>query len=284
MYSSKEYFNLKNKIAVVTGGAGILGKSICEALAKTGLKIAILDIDGKMAEQTAMTISDKTGTKVIGINANVLEKDSLIEAKKIINNILGPVDILINGAGGNAKKATTKAESITEENLNKLDETFLGLDIDAFKSTFDLNFIGTLLPSMIFSTDMIIKKEGVILNISSMSAFHPLTKVPAYSAAKSSVNNFTEWLAVHLAKVGIRVNAIAPGFFLTSQNRFLLTDEKTDKLTPRGEKIIKNTPMERFGNPEDLHGTVIYLISEMAEFVTGVVIPIDGGFNAFSGV
>lgn len=284
MDGENDYLNLSGKVVVITGGAGVLGKSISYALGNAGLKIAILDIDKEAAEKIAANISKQTGATCIGVNADVLDKESLNKVKKIINNKLGPVDILINGAGGNSPKATTKLENFTMENIADTESGFFGLDIEAFRFTFDLNFIGTLLPSMIFSSDMIIKNEGVILNISSMSAFHPLTKVPAYSAAKSSVNNFTEWLAVHMAKVGIRVNAMAPGFFLTSQNRFLLTDEKTGELTPRGKKIISNTPMERFGNPEELQGTVLYLISDMSKFITGVIIPVDGGFNSFSGV
>lgn len=284
MSEKNDFFNLNGKVAVITGGAGILGKSICDALGCAGLKIAIIDIDKEAAEKLAEHITGQTGAECIGIKADVLDRESLRDAKNIINNKFGPVDILINGAGGNSPKATTGIENFTSENINDPDAGFFGLDIQAFRSTFDLNFIGTLIPCMVFAKDMINTKKGAILNISSMSAFHPLTKVPAYSATKSSINNFTEWLAVHMAKVGIRVNAIAPGFFLTAQNRFLLTDEKTGKLTSRGEKIICNTPMERFGDPADLQGTVLYLISDMTKFVTGVIIPVDGGFNAFSGV
>ncbi|MBU1679393.1 MAG: SDR family oxidoreductase, partial [Bacteroidetes bacterium] len=209
---------------------------------------------------------------------------SLQSAQKIIIDKLGPVDILINGAGGNSPKATTKHEFITEENVSALDETFFGLEIEGFQKVFDLNFLGTLLPTMVFGREMVTRKSGVVLNISSMNAFRPLTKIPAYSAAKSSINNFTQWLAVHFAKMNVRVNAIAPGFFLTNQNRFLLVDEKTNELTPRGQKIINGTPMGKFGEPEDLVGTTLYLLSDVSKFVTGVVIPVDGGFNAYSGV
>jgi len=194
------------------------------------------------------------------------------------------LDILINGAGGNSPKATTKNEFITSENKNELDASFFNLDIGAFEKVFALNFQGTLLPTMVFAKEMVERENGVILNISSMNAYHPLTKIPAYSAAKSSINNFTEWLAVHFAKVNIRVNAIAPGFFLTNQNRFLLIDEKTNELTERGNKIINNTPMGKFGEPEDLQGAVLYLLSDISKFVTGTVLAIDGGFNAYSGV
>jgi NAD(P)-dependent dehydrogenase (short-subunit alcohol dehydrogenase family) len=213
----------------------------------------------------------------------VLDKESLIEAKKEINNKFGKIDVLINGAGGNAPTATTKDEWINKDNIDDLSKTFFGLDLNGFRSVFDLNFLGTMLPSMVFAEDMLMR-GGAIVNISSMNSYRPLTKIPAYSAAKSAINNFTQWLAVHLAKVNIRVNAIAPGFFLTNQNRFLLTDEKTGELTARGHKIMASTPMGRFGEPEELNSTLLYLISDQSKFVTGVVIPVDGGFNAYGGV
>jgi NAD(P)-dependent dehydrogenase (short-subunit alcohol dehydrogenase family) len=197
---------------------------------------------------------------------------------------LGNVDILINGAGGNSPKATTKNEFITDENVNSLNDAFFGLELEGFQKVFDLNFLGTLLPTMVFAKEMVERKSGVILNISSMNSFRPLTKIPAYSAAKASINNFTEWLAVHFAKVNVRVNAIAPGFFLTNQNRFLLINEKTNELTPRGKKIIDNTPMGKFGEPEDLIGGTLFLLSDVSGFITGIVLPIDGGFNTYSGV
>jgi NAD(P)-dependent dehydrogenase (short-subunit alcohol dehydrogenase family) len=228
-------------------------------------------------------MAKKKGAPVFCAVANVLDKESLIHAKKEINEKFGKIDILINGAGGNSPTATTKDEWIDKDNLNDLSKTFFGLDMNGFRNVFDLNFLGTMLPSMVFAEDML-TRGGSIVNISSMNSYRPLTKIPAYSAAKSAVNNFTEWLAVHLAKVNIRVNAIAPGFFLTNQNRFLLTDEKTGELTPRGHKIIANTPMGRFGEPEELNSTLLYLISDQSKFITGVVIPVDGGFNAYGGV
>jgi NAD(P)-dependent dehydrogenase (short-subunit alcohol dehydrogenase family) len=207
----------------------------------------------------------------------------LIESRNQIHSKLGKIDVLINGAGGNAPTATTKEEFVTENSLNDLSGTLLGLDIEGFRKVFDLNFLGTVLPTMVYAEDLI-KNGGSIINISSMNAFRPLTKIPAYSAAKAGVNNLTEWLAVHFAKVNIRVNAIAPGFFVTDQNRFLLYDKETGKLSPRGEKILSNTPMGRFGEPDELIGTLLYLISDLSKFVTGVIIPVDGGFNSYSGV
>lgn len=253
------------------------------ALINAGAKLAILDYKQGRCESCAQGIAKAAGKPVLCAVANVLDKESLLAAKKLINEEFGKIDVLINGAGGNAPTATTKDEFITEDNINDLSKTFFGLDLNGFRSVFDLNFLGTMLPTMVFAEDML-GRGGSIINISSMNSYRPLTKIPAYSAAKSAVNNFTEWLAVHFAKVNIRVNAIAPGFFLTNQNRFLLTDEKTGELTARGHKIIDNTPMGRFGEPEELNGTILYLISDHSKFVTGVVIPVDGGFNAYGGV
>jgi NAD(P)-dependent dehydrogenase (short-subunit alcohol dehydrogenase family) len=194
------------------------------------------------------------------------------------------VELLINGAGGNSPKATTGVEQIEKEDVKELEKTFFGLEMEGFDFVFDLNFKGTLLPTMVFAKDMLETGQGAILNVSSMNSYNPLTKIPAYSAAKAAINNFTQWLAVHFAKTGIRVNAIAPGFFLTNQNRFLLIDEKTGDPTPRGEKIIANTPMGRYGEVEELVGTCLYLLSGISKFVTGIVIPVDGGYSAFGGV
>jgi len=232
----------------------------------------------------ALEIEKEFGTPSMGVSASVLDKASLESAKKEINERFGPIDILINGAGGNSPAATTKLEKMYGSENENTEDTFFGLQIEGFDKVFDLNFKGTLIPSMVFATDMVKKKAGVIINISSMNSDRPLTKIAAYSAAKAAVNNFTQWLAVHFSMTGIRVNAIAPGFLLTNQNRFLLIDEKTGGLTPRGEKIINSTPMERYCNPEELNGTLIYLVSDMSKFVTGVVIPVDGGFSAYSGV
>jgi NAD(P)-dependent dehydrogenase (short-subunit alcohol dehydrogenase family) len=278
------FSDLKDKICVVTGGAGVLGGSICEALASVGVHVAIIDLNLKAADDAAKRLSEIYGINCMGIQANVLDKGSLENARGKINTHLGKVDFLINGAGGNSPKATTQIEQISPSDLKDLDKTFFGLEQNGFDKVFELNFTGTLLPSMVFAEDMLQKQKGAIVNISSMNSYRPLTKIPAYSAAKASINNFTQWLAVHLAKVGVRVNAIAPGFFLTNQNRFLLTDEKTGEATPRGVKIIGNTPMGIYGQPEDLQGAVLYLLSDLSRFVTGVIIPIDGGYNAYGGV
>lgn len=275
--------DLNNKVCVITGGGGVIGKALAIGLGSVGVKTALLDLNKELADKVAAEVEAETGSKSIGVKTNVLVKESLETAKKEVNDKLGKINMLINGAGGNSPKATSAAETMTEDLKKDLGKTFYGLDMAGFEFVFNLNFMGTILPTMILSKDMI-DDGGVILNISSMSAFRTLTKIPAYSAAKSSINSITEWLAVHLAPIGIRVNAIAPGFFLTNQNRFLLTDEKTGELTPRGHKIISNTPMGRFGEVEELQGTVNYLMSDLSKFVTGVVMPIDGGFNVYSGV
>jgi len=275
---------LKDQVCVITGGGGVLGTSMAWGLAKAGVITVILDINEEAAKKLASEISSESGVRSYGYMCNVLDRASLEGVHKLIQDEVGEVDMLINGAGGNAPTATTKLEQITEEDLDQLDQGFFGLELEGFQKVFDLNFTGTLLPSLVFTRHMVARQKGVVLNISSMNAYKPLTKIPAYSAAKASINNFTEWLAVHFARVGVRVNAIAPGFFLTNQNRFLVTDEHTGALTPRGEKIISNTPMGVFGEPEDLNGTVLYLLSDMSSFITGICIPVDGGYSAFGGV
>ncbi len=274
--------DLKGKVAVFTGGAGVLGSAMVKAMASVGMKIAIADINLETAEKVAAEVSSETGSQVIGVAANVLDRESLEQAKAEINRQLGEIDILVNGAGGNSPQATTKLEQMQE--FDDLSDTFYGLQMEGFDKVFALNFKGTVLPTMVFTTDMLQKKKGVVLNISSMNSYKPLTKIPAYSAAKSSINNFTQWLAVHLAKMGVRVNAIAPGFFITHQNRFLVMDEKTGSWSPRGQKIVDNTPMGKFGEPEDLQGATLFLLSDVSNFITGIVIPVDGGYSAFGGV
>jgi NAD(P)-dependent dehydrogenase (short-subunit alcohol dehydrogenase family) len=275
--------DLNGKVCVITGGGGIIGTALAKGVASVGTKLAIVDLLKDLADKTAAEAS-AFGVKAIGVEASVLDKNSLIKAKEEINRELGKIDLLINCAGGNSPKATAQLEFIEQQDVADLGKTFFGLELEGFQKVFDLNFLGTVLPTMVFTMDMLESGKGVILNISSMSAFKPLTKVPAYSAAKAAINNLTEWLATHFAKVNIRVNAIAPGFFLTTQNKFLLIDEKTGEYTPRGQKVIAGTPMGRFGDPEELCGTTLYLLSDVSAFVTGVVIPIDGGFNAYSGV
>ena len=273
-----------NKVVVITGGGGVLCQEMAYALAERGAKIAILDLREENAKKVADNIIKKGGT-AIGVAANVLDINSLKKAHEEINSSLGPCDILINGAGGNHPKGTTSKNFLLEEDVSSTDDvkTFFDLDPEGIKFVFDLNFIGTLLPTQVFAKDMIGKEGASILNISSMNAFRPLTKIPAYSGAKAAISNFTQWLAVHFSKVGIRVNAMAPGFFLTDQNRTLLTTAD-GSLTERGNTIISHTPMGRFGTPEDLIGTLLWLCGDGSKFVTGVVIPIDGGFSAFSGV
>ena len=268
-------YDFTGRTVVITGGAGILGGEMACALVGCGANVAILDRDPALADRLMDRLGCGPGCAVV-VYANVLERDTLVRAEETIRTELGDVDSLINAAGGNNPKATTSA-----------DLSFFDLPEDALCFVFDLNIVGTMLPSQVFGQKMVERGEGVILNISSMNAFRPLTRIPAYSAAKAGVSNFTQWLAVHMAQEyspNIRVNAIAPGFFLTVQNRFLLTDEATGELTPRGRTIIEHTPMGRFGDPEDLLGTTLWLLSPASSFVTGVVVPVDGGFSAFSGV
>ncbi len=275
--------DIEGKVSVITGGGGVLGTDFAFGLADAGAKVALLDFNKENADMVAKKVNDLYPGSTISVFANVLEKNTLLEAEKEINGKLGKIDILINGAGGNAPTATTQLEFLSNDNLGELSKGFFGLDLEGFRKVFDLNFLGTVLPTMVFAENMA-GRGGVIINISSMNSYRPLTKIPAYSAAKAGINNLTEWLAVHFAKLNIRVNAIAPGFFLTDQNRFLLTDKETGELTGRGHKIIAGTPMGRFGEPDELVGTLLYLVSDMSKFVTGVIIPVDGGFNSYSGV
>lgn len=279
-----KFEDLRGKVAVVTGGGGVLCGAMAMSLAEQGMKVAILDLRQEAADKMAATINNAGGT-AIGVAANVLELASLKTARALVEEKLGLCDILVNGAGGNHPKGTTSKTHLFAEDLSSSEElkTFFDLDPEGIQFVFNLNFIGTLLPTQVFAKDMVGKVGCSVINISSMNAFTPLTKIPAYSGAKAAVSNFTQWLAVHFSKVGIRVNALAPGFFLTDQNRALLTDENGD-LTDRGNVIIDHTPMGRFGEAEDLEGTLLWLCSEGSKFVTGVVVPIDGGFSAFSGV
>ena len=278
--------NLKNKTVVVTGAGGVLCSEFSKALAACGADVAVCDLRIEAAKKVAVEISANGGS-AIAVEANVLDKNSLLKAREIIAEKFGTCDILLNGAGGNNPKGTTTKEYLFPEDLENTCEevkTFFDLDPEGVGFVFNLNFLGTLLPTQVFAADMAKKGTGCIVNISSMNAFTPLTKIPAYSGAKAAVSNFTQWLAVHFAPVGIRVNAIAPGFFITAQNKELLLNAD-GSFTPRSEKILRNTPMNRFGKPEELIGTLLYLVDEgAASFVNGVVIPVDGGFNAYSGV
>lgn len=280
------HVDLTGKTAVVTGGGGILCSAMAQTIAQCGAKVAILDLNLNAAQQVADRINASGGT-ALALAANVLDKDSLNAAHDRIMAQFGACDILINGAGGNHPKGTTSKEFLDKEDAKghvKDKVSFFDLDQSGISFVFNLNFIGTLLPTQVFARDMALSGHGVIINISSMNAFRPLTKIPAYSGAKAAVSNFTQWLATHLAKVGIRVNAIAPGFFLTNQNRTLLTNPD-GSLTARGNTILAHTPMGRFGTPDDLAGTLLWLVDNAASgFVNGAVIPVDGGFAAFSGV
>src|ERR1035437_8014443 len=278
--------NLKDQVAVVTGGGGILcsvmGDALAQCVAKKVFLDLTLDIDQKAAAQNT-----QPGGIATAFACNVLEKASIEQAHQQIKAALGPVDILINGAGGNHPKGTTSKEFLSLEDLTAKKGgvvTFYDLTVDGIQFVFNLNFLGTFLPTQVFSKEMVLKGGGNIINISSMNAFKPLTKIPAYSAAKAGVSNFTQWLAVHFSKTGVRVNAISPGFFLTDQNRSLLT-QPDGSLKPRGNTITSHTPQGHFGKPEDLLGTLLWLLSnEGSGFVTGQVIAVDGGFSAFSGV
>ncbi len=275
--------DLKGRVCVLTGGYGIIGTALAKGLASAGINVAVIDLHPDTPKR-GEELAAEFGVNAIGVVASVLDKDSLIAAKKEVNEKLGKIDFLINCAGGNSPMATCEVEQMSKEDLSDLNKTFYGLAMEGFQRVYDLNFKGTLLATMVFTTDMLEAGKGNVVNISSMNAIRPLTKIPAYSAAKGSINNFTQWYAVHVAEMGIRVNAIAPGFFLTNQNRFLLTDEQTGELKPRGHKIIANTPTHKFGEPEDLIGTLLYLLSDISSFVTGICIPVDGGYSAFGGV
>lgn len=276
--------DLKDRVAVVTGGGGVLCSDFSRALGACGAAVAVLDLNYGAAKAVADKIN-ASGGKAIAVEANVLRSDSLQKARETVEKELGVCDILINGAGGNNPRGTTDNEQLEPSDLDKEKlRTFFDLDPDGFRFVFDLNLTGALLTTQVFARPMVGRSDSVIVNISSMNAFRPLTKIPAYSAAKASVSNFTQWLAVYFAQCNIRVNAIAPGFFVTNQNRALLFNPD-GTATPRTGKILGNTPMGRFGKPEELLGTLLWLISpEASGFVTGIVVPVDGGFSAYSGV
>jgi NAD(P)-dependent dehydrogenase (short-subunit alcohol dehydrogenase family) len=268
-------YDFTGRTVMITGGTGILGGEIALALVNCGANVALMDLNLQPAQALLQRMGDRAQQAMV-VEANVLDVAGLRQATETVLNKLGKIDCLVNAAGGNKPQATTSP-----------DLSFFDLPVDALRWVFDLNILGTMLPCQVIGKVMAEKGQGTILNISSMNAFRPLTRIPAYSAAKAGVSNFTQWLAVHMAQSyspQIRVNAIAPGFFVTAQNRFLLYDEQTRELTPRGQSIISHTPMARFGEPEDLFGAVLWLLSPASAFVTGVIVPIDGGFSAYSGV
>lgn len=278
-----KFAGLKGQTAAITGGGGVIGTTFAKGLAEAGVRVAILDLDQQKAADVAAKICSQTdGSEVIGIQCDVLDKDSIVQADAEIADRLGELKFLVNCAGGNSAKATSTVEKISPD-LSDITESFFGIDIDAFKNTLDLNLLGTVLPCSVMGPRICKQQGGAIVNISSMNAFRPLTRIPAYSAGKCAVTNFTQWLAVHLAPTNVRVNAIAPGFFLTEQLQYLAYDED-GKMTPRYERVLSNTPMGRFGETEELLGTLIYLLSDASKFVTGTTIPVDGGFSAYGGV
>lgn len=275
MNHGAETFDFSGRTVVVTGGAGVLGGELACALVGSGARVAVLDAKPSAADRLRSRFEGGPGRAAV-FEADVLDSRSLAEVERAVRSELGPVDSLVNAAGGNHPHATTSS-----------DLGFFDLPADALRFVGELNLLGTILPCQVFGRSMAEAGRGVILNISSMNAFRPLTRIPAYSAAKAAVSNFTQWLAVHMAQEHspeIRVNALAPGFFLTDQNRFLLIDETTGELTARGRTILAHTPMGRFGAPEDLIGAALWLLSPASSFVTGIVVPVDGGFSAFSGV
>ncbi len=278
--------NLKGRVAVVTGGGGVLCGDFAKALARQGVKVAVLDLNEAAAQKVADEITAEGGT-AIAVGCNVLEPESMENARAVINETLGTCDILLNGAGGNNPKGTTTKETLEAVDLVEKDEnikTFFDLDPQGISFVFNLNFLGTLIPTQVFARDMAQKENACIVMVTSMNAYRPLTKIPAYSAAKAAVKNFTEFMAVHFAEVGIRVNAIAPGFFSTNQNKTLLWNADGTP-TARTGKILAATPMKRFGESQELEGSLLFLCDEAySSFITGTTIIVDGGFNAYSGV
>ncbi len=280
-----EYFNLEGRVAVITGGGGELCGCMAEALGALGVRVAVLDLDPGKAKNRVEAIREQGGTAE-AFACSVLEEAELRQVAEKISSLWASPDFLINGAGGNDPRGSTGVEFLERGDLERADreriKSFLSLELAGFRGTFELNFLGTSLPTKVFAEGMVRKGRGSILNMSSLNALSPLTKIPAYSAAKAAVANFTRWLAVHFAHTGVRVNALIPGFFMTEQLRFLHVDQKTGEYTPRAKAVIAHTPMGRYGEPEELLGAVIWLLSDASSFVTGALIPIDGGFSSYS--
>ena len=280
--NAKNLFDLRGKVAVVTGGGGGLCGSMCRALGQLGVKVAVTDVALDKAEAVADAVR-KEGGAARAFACSVLDVPSMQTACSAISETLDAPDLLINGAGGNDPRGSTGVEFLEKGAVSGPDiKGFFDLEPEGFLRTFELNFQGTVLATRVFSRGMVEKGAGAVLNISSMSGLTPLTKVGAYSAAKAAVANFTRWLAVHFAHTGVRVNALAPGFFMTDQLRFLHVDERTGEYTPRAKKVVAHTPMMRYGEPEDLWGAMVWLLSDASRFVTGIVVPVDGGFSAYS--
>ena len=280
--SVMKQFDLKGGVAAITGAGGALCGTMAQALSEAGVKVALLDLNLEKATERGEVIRSAGGTARV-FACDVLDESQLAECYREIESDWGPPDYLINGAGGNDPRGTTTQEFMEIDDLGREGVTsFFDLEFKGFQFVFNLNFLGTFLPTKVFARGMVEKQGGAIVNISSMSALIPLTKVSAYSAAKAAVSNFTRWLAVHFSHAGVRVNALAPGFFMTEQLRFLHIDQKTGEYTPRAKKVLAHSPMGRYGEPEELVGTVIYLLSDASRFVTGAVIPIDGGFSSYS--
>jgi NAD(P)-dependent dehydrogenase (short-subunit alcohol dehydrogenase family) len=273
--------DFERQTAVVTGGAGQLGGRLAEALASRGASVAILDLREANAREAAEALREKHRIDTLGVACDVTDTASLAEARRAIRDALGPPTLLINAAGGNLPGATTSVESIVD--ADDLDEGFYGLSTESFRDAIDLNLLGTVLPCQVLTRDMAERGRGSVLNFSSMNAYRPLTRIPAYSAAKCGISNFTQWLAVHLAPRGVRVNALAPGFFLSEQLRYMAYDGD-GQLTPRYRRVLDHTPMRRFGDPEELVGPAMFLLGPDAGFITGVTLPIDGGFSSYGGV
>lgn len=277
-----QLFDVRGKTAVITGGAGALPGTLAEALASLGVRVALLDLNGQSAEARAKTIR-QAGGEAQAFGCSVLDADELETTRAKVGELWGVPDYLVNGAGGNSPKASTTQEFLETSDVDRADQLgFFNMSLDDFQAVFGLNFTGTLLPTRVFASGMVRRGSGSILNIASMAAVTPLTKVMAYSTAKAAVANFTKWLAVHLSHTGVRVNALAPGFFMTEQLRFLHIDQKTGQYTPRAQKTVAHTPMGRYGEPAELVGTAVWLLSSASRFVTGDVVPIDGGYSSYT--